>query len=145
MRQLIEKHREGDRQDDRILPEMTERAERVGAPPFERTAMIGIERFRQEEIAVDEIDEAETGDGEKRRAMAVDIADDSAERRTDDEAEAERRTHQAEIRRAFFRRRYVGDIGVRRREGRRKAPARMRAMNRKASDGASAINRKSIE
>ena len=85
-------------------------AERVRGPPAERTAPLVPQRFRQHQQSIDRIDEAESG-GRPERQPRIDIAQQSAGRRAEHEAGAERRSHAAEDRGAPLWRREVGDVG----------------------------------
>ncbi len=134
MRQL-DQHGDADQGDDhRKAPERVQRTDRIGAPKLEFATPLGRQGFLQHHKAEQRIGEREGGRDEERRAGAPMIADDAAECRPDDEADAEGRARQSEIRRALLGRRHVRDIGVDRRVGRAR-DARQEASDEQPGDG----------
>ena len=95
----------------RKAPEHGQRTHGIGAPQFEFAAVFGGQRFLQHEKAEQRIGERKTGGDEEGQARAI-FAQHATDRRSDDEADAEGRTDEPEIRRALFRRRDIGDIGI---------------------------------
>ena len=74
---------------------LEQRADGVGAREAERSPALPGQRLGEEEPAVDEVDEAQDRRGVERRSRA-EPAEQTAQRRTEDEADAERRAHEPE-------------------------------------------------
>ena len=73
--------------------------------------MLGLKRFRQDEEAVEPVDEAESC-GDPERQPRVDVSGEAADGRAEHEADAERAAQQSVRLRAVFRRVDVGDVRV---------------------------------
>ena len=110
MREVEEAERQQEPGEIRDLREVVERAERVGALPVELAAMLLVERFRQDEHAIAEVDARQDRRGEERPAR-IELTEEAADGRPEDEAEAEGGPQHAEGLRALVRLGHVGDVG----------------------------------
>ena len=110
MRQPVQEHDNADPADALIASYLPEGAEWIGSTELEGPAMLRIQRFRQQEIGTDEIQERQSRSTVERHARA-----EFAEKPADDGAkhEADTKSHadQAEILRAVLVIADVGDIG----------------------------------
>ena len=88
-----------------------ERADRIGAPPAERRALLRRQRFRKDQEPVEAVEQAQARRDPERQARIV-AAGNAADRRPEHEAGAERDAEHAEQRRALVRLGDVGDIGI---------------------------------
>ena len=100
-----------------MAPELPQRPERVGACEGEGTALLGRQRLRQDEEPVEEVYRIEAGGHEVGEAQSH-VAEDAAERRAEDEAEAEDRADETEAGRALLGRCDVGHVRARAGEAR---------------------------
>ena len=88
---------------------------RIRVAKREGAAVLRRQRLGQHEEAVERVQEAQTGRDEERQPQP-DSAEQTAEDRSEDEAYAEGDVDQAVVPGPGFRRRDVGDVGVRRRD-----------------------------
>lgn len=95
----------------RIFAELQQRADGIGALPVERAAVGFVETFGEDEPAVEEIHKTERGGCIKRNARTV-LPQYPTDHGTQDKAEAECSADHAEILRAVFIGRNVGDVGT---------------------------------
>jgi hypothetical protein len=93
-------------------------ADPIGAGPAEWRPPLGRERLRQDQEAIERVGEAQTG-GNPERQPRLDIAQEAAERGSEDETRAKGCADLAEHGGALVRRRQVGDIGKGGRDTRR--------------------------
>src|SRR5712671_179062 len=100
---------------DRMLLHLSESAKRVGAPPLERPPSFKRQRLRQHKEPVGEIGQAQRRSREEWRARP-ERAEQSSDRRPDDEANSKSGADHSEILRSFFGRTDVRDISIRRSE-----------------------------
>ncbi len=95
----------------RVRPEERERPHRVGALEAQLLlAPLGGKRFRQDEEAVERVQQAE-GPGEPERETRIPDSEPASERGPQHEADAEGGAQQAEGRGALLGRRHVADVG----------------------------------
>src|SRR5712671_189568 len=90
--------------------EESERAEWIGHVPCGFGAALFGKRFGKNEEAVEGVGEAQRGGGPEREAE-INVAEESADGRTDDESHAEGCGEIAELLGALFGRSDVGDVG----------------------------------
>ena len=90
---------------------MRERRERTGIAPVEFPAIRNRQRFRQHEIAVQQIEHRQTS-GDEEWQSQIHRAEQAADDRSHDEADAEHRAQHAESFRAQLRGRDVSDVRV---------------------------------
>ena len=108
----LRQHEDDEERDHRAVAGDDQKgADRVRLPQPERTAVLAIERFGQQEEGEEEGDEADAGGGVERHARAV-FAKDAADQRAGDEADAEGDADDAEVLRTALGRRDVGDVGA---------------------------------
>ena len=119
MGQVVEEVECGESLQRGMRPKQSERADGVCPLPRERSSMIRAERLGQHEVPVHRIGEAEDCRDPEWGPWSKDTQH-TAERGADDEADAERRPHEAVRARPLLWRRHVGDIGERRRHTRRR-------------------------
>ena len=94
---------------ERLGAQQLQRPYGIGHAPTKRRATLARQRFRKHEEAVKRVGEAQTRSDPERQPQ-VDAAQETADGRTDDEAEAERGAHYAELRRPLVGGRDVGDV-----------------------------------
>ena len=123
MRELEQEADDAEPRQPRIARQKLHCAERIGSAQAKRRAPLGRQRFRQDEVAIAEIGKAHDRRREEGQPEIV-VAEQTAERRAHHEAEAEGSPQHAEGLRPLFRRGNVGNIGLRRRHGRRKHPGK---------------------
>jgi len=110
----IDEHHGEERNHAAIFRKHLERAHGIGPRQREGPPLFARQRFRQHEIAIDEVQPRNARSYKKRHAR-TEFAKQPANRRSDDEAEPESSPHHAEGLGAIFRRRDVGEIGIGRR------------------------------
>lgn len=108
--EVKESHHSGEAEELGVRAEERERAEGVGHVPGGFGAALLGKRFGKNEEAVHCIGQAEHGGGPEGKAE-IDVAEESANRRADDEAHTEGGGEIAELLGAFFGRSDVGDVG----------------------------------
>ena len=112
MRELPHADR-ADGPDDRtaLIAERAQGRKGVGAREAERPALLRREALLEHEEAEQHVDQRQSGGGEEGHPR-TDLAEQAAERGTDDEAEPERHAHQPEAGGALLGRGDIGDVGV---------------------------------
>src|SRR6202030_792938 len=110
LREIEEGHHAGETEELRMRTEERQRAERIGHVPRGFGAPLLRKRFGKNEKTIHGIGEAERGSGPKGKAQ-VDVAEESTDGRSDDEAHAERSSEITELLGAFVGRGDVGDVG----------------------------------
>jgi len=93
-----------------VRPQQMQRADRIGALPTERRAAIVRQGLRQDQQTINRVGEAEARRRPERQAR-IEPAEQSADRRSQDESGPERHTDLAEHRCSTLGRRHIRDIG----------------------------------
>ena len=116
MRNLEDADGDDEPGDARQFRKVLHGAEWVGAGEAELAAVLAGETLGQHEVAIEEVEACNAGRDEEGQAR-VDLAEQSAEDRAKDEAEAKSGAENAEGAATLFRRGDIGDIGVGDRDG----------------------------
>ena len=111
--QLEQEEDAGEAKQVRVRRQQLQRADGVGLLPVELGhAPLRRQGFRQDQQAVEPVGESQAC-GDQERQAQVDLAQEAADARPDDEPDAEGRAEQAEGGGALLRRGDVGDVGAR--------------------------------
>ena len=119
MSEVPEERDDAEGEEDRSRAEEAHRSDGVRRAQTERTASLRRQRFGKDEQSVEEVREGQHRREPERRAE-VDRTEQTADGRSDDEADAERDTEHAEPRGALLRWRDVRDVRTGDAEGRRR-------------------------